>query len=355
MRQARIVGAERFTIEQASRPALQADDEILVRTEACGICSGDLMNWYLEKKIGKVLGHEMIGRVEKIGAAIEHVRPGDRVFLHHHAPCLICDNCQRGAHVHCDTWRRSAVDPGGMAEWIRVPGVNARHDSFAVNELTIEQALFIEPLGCSLKALRRLVEPPLLWLGVRPWPDAAALASLRGAIVGCGIMGLLNLAAARALGLKKLAAVEPDETRRRRAPEFGATEVFTPDEARTALARAADFVLIGPGQPAVIQQALEYVKPGGVALLFAPTSTGTLTELDLGELYFREVSLVPSYSCGPEETKLAHDWLKRGLVQPEPIITHRFDLDQVQAAYDTARRGGAALKVIVTFEQPQEE
>src|SRR5438552_12303987 len=147
MRQALIVGPDRFEVVSAPVPRLEGPEEILVRTAACGICSGDLMPWYLAKKVGTVLGHEVVGRAAEVGSAVAHVSPGDLVFLHHHAPCLACEECARGQYVHCETWRRSALDPGGMAEWIRVPAVNARNDTFAVNDLTPEQAVFIEPPG----------------------------------------------------------------------------------------------------------------------------------------------------------------------------------------------------------------
>src|SRR5207248_327623 len=101
-----------------------------------------------------------------------------------------------------------------------------------------------------------------------------------------------------------------------------------------------------------IRQSLDYVRPDGAAVLFAPRPAGVTTGLDLCELYFREVSLIPSYSCGPEETRQAYDWLRLGLVQPQALVTHRFPLEAVQQAYDTARRGGAVLKVLVTFENP---
>jgi L-iditol 2-dehydrogenase len=335
MRQARIAGPSSFEVVSAPVPRLRGPDEILVRTAVCGICSGDLMPWYLEKKVGTVLGHEVVGRAEEVGPAVEHVRQGDLVFLHHHAPCLACDCCARGDHVHCATWRRSALDPGGMAEWIRVPGVNARHDSFAVNDLSPEQAVFIEPLGCSVKALRRLPR----------------LTGMPGVVVGCGVMGLLNLAAARALGAGRLAAVEPDSRRRSQALAFGADAAFTPEEARDNLAGSAEFVIIGPGHPEVIVQSLAYVRPGGAALLFTPTPGGVRTPLDLGDLYFREVSLVPSYSCGPDDTRQAYELLRQGRVEVRPLVTHRFALSEVQRAYDTARAGGAALKVLVEFEE----
>jgi L-iditol 2-dehydrogenase len=226
-----------------------------------------------------------------------------------------------------------------MAEWIRVPAENVRADTFAVNDLGVEQAVFIEPLGCSLKALRRLGRN-------------VPLAGSSGAVVGCGVMGLLNLAAARALGAGRLAAVEPDPDRRRFALSCGAAEALTPEEASRALREAVDFVVIGPGHPEVIRQALTYVRPGGVALLFTPTPAGVTTALDLGELYFREVSLIPSYSCGPDDTRQAYELLRRGQVRAEALVTHRFPLEQVQQAYDTARRGGPAIKVLVTMHQP---
>jgi L-iditol 2-dehydrogenase len=100
----------------------------------------------------------------------------------------------------------------------------------------------------------------------------------------------------------------------------------------------------------VIRQALDYVRPGGTALLFTPTPTGVATALDLGDLYFREVSLVPSYSCGPADTRAAYELLCRKEVAVADLVTHRFPLEQVQEAYETARRGGAAVKVLVTFD-----
>src|SRR5262249_10287671 len=139
--------------------------------------------------------------------------------------------------------------------------------------------------------------------------------------------------------------------RRRRALAFGAAEAFTLEEAAGKLTGAVDFVIIGPGHPDVIRAALAYLRPGGTALLFTPTPTNVLTALDLGDLYFREISLIPSYSCGPDDTRKAYELLRRRQVDPEPLITHRYSLPEIQQAYETARRGGSALKVLITFPQ----
>src|SRR3954451_10096353 len=121
MRQVVIVSADRFTVRDAPVPTLRGDGEIVLRTVACGICSGDLMPWYLAKKAGTVLGHEPIGRAVEVGSAVWNLKRGDLVFVHHHAPCMACEVCRREAFVHCATWKATMVDPGGMAEFIRVP------------------------------------------------------------------------------------------------------------------------------------------------------------------------------------------------------------------------------------------
>lgn len=332
MRQAVIVTPERVEVRTAARPVA----DLVLRTEACGICSGDLMPWYLAKKVGTVFGHEPVGRAVHVAAGIDHIRPGDRVFVHHHAPCLTCAFCQRGDYVHCETWKRTRLDPGGMAEWIGVNALMARHDAFAVNDLTAEQALFIEPLACCAKAFARAIP-----------------SDRRVAILGCGIMGLLNIQAALACGAREVLAVEPHPFRRAMALQAGASQAVTPEQATAQLRQAVDLVVIGPGVPEVILAGLDLVRPGGTACLFTPTPTGVRTALDLGELYFREISLVPSYSCGPNDTRLAYQWLAQGKVRPEPFITHRFALQQMQTALDTARAGGEAVKVIVTFETNQ--
>jgi L-iditol 2-dehydrogenase len=338
MLQAVIKTPTSFEVATVPRPTLQSDDELLLRTAACGICSGDLMEWYLQRKINTVLGHEVVGYAEQVGGAIDHIKQGQLVFVHHHAPCMECRYCRAGDPVHCQAWRKSKLDPGGMAEYIRIPPVNAHGDSFAIDDLTPQVGALIEPLACSVKAYARV----------------NARQRAHGVVVGCGVMGLLNLAAARAMGTERLWAVEPDPVRREYALQFGADHVFTPEELANKIGagtlEGADFVIVGPGSPEVIVQSLAYTRNGGVAVLFTPTPAGSLTSLDFDDLYFREISLVPSYSCGPQDTRQAYELLRSGAVDASALVTHRFPIKEIQTAYDTAKRGGSVLKVLVMFE-----
>jgi L-iditol 2-dehydrogenase len=164
----------------------------------------------------------------------------------------------------------------------------------------------------------------------------------------------LNLAAARAMGSERLWAVEPDAARREYALRFGADQAFTPQELAGKINAgeldSADFVIVGPGDPEVIVQSLAYVRNGGVMVLFTPTPAGSTTPLDFDDLYFREISLVPSYSCGPQDTRQAYELLRSGAVDAPALVTHQFPINEIQTAYDTAKRGGSVLKVLVTFE-----
>ena len=126
MRAAIYHGAGRLSIEDAPDP-IAGDGEIVIRTRACGICGTDLMQWYQDTKAPVVLGHEPVGDVVAVGEGAPF-EVGDRVFVHHHVPCLECELCLSGRDTLCDLFRATRIDPGGLAEFIRVPAENVDLD-----------------------------------------------------------------------------------------------------------------------------------------------------------------------------------------------------------------------------------
>src|ERR1019366_7518122 len=102
MKLARYVGDGRVIIAEEDAPNCPKGG-LLIRTEACGLCSGELMSWYMDRKIPHVLGHEVAGIVQESQDGRFPV--GSRVFPHHHAPCLECELCRAGLFVHCEQWR----------------------------------------------------------------------------------------------------------------------------------------------------------------------------------------------------------------------------------------------------------
>src|SRR5690606_23669258 len=119
MRVARLHGWGDVRVGEMAVPR-PGPGEALLRVEACGVCGSDALEWYVETKAPAVLGHEPAGTIVAVGEGVTTLRPGDRVFTHHHAPCMACAECRRRLWSNCATWKRSQLTPGGFAEYTRI-------------------------------------------------------------------------------------------------------------------------------------------------------------------------------------------------------------------------------------------
>jgi len=314
------------------------DDDLLVRIAACGVCSGDVMDWYIRAKAPLVLGHEPSGTVVAVGRNVTAFSPGDRVFLHHHAPCFLCDACHRGDHVHCPTWKKSRLDPGGMAEYVRVPRENQADTLILPEKVSLEDATLIEPAACAVKGVRRS--------GLQPGETLV--------ITGMGVMGMLNLLVARAWGAGRIIVADLHPWRLARALEFGADVALDLRDAPLAEqvrrhngGQLAPRVIVGPGSVAAMRDGLSACAPGGTVLFFTPTPPGVTLELEPHYLYFNEIDLRSSYSCGPYDTRTALDLIAGGVIRAEQLVTHRFPLAEAAAAFRLTAQAGESLKALV--------
>jgi L-iditol 2-dehydrogenase len=205
MQVARLYDFGDIRVEQSARPEVGPDD-ILVRASACGICSGDIMPWYIRRKAPLVLGHEPVGVVEEAGAAVRGFRPGERVFVHHHAPCFGCAACRRGEYVQCATWRASKITPGGMAEYFLVSAENQRDTLRLPDDVADIDGVLVEPAACVVKSIRRS--------GLKPGETIL--------VIGLGIMGMMHVKLARHRGAGLVIGADLFETRASRAKVLGA-------------------------------------------------------------------------------------------------------------------------------------
>jgi L-iditol 2-dehydrogenase len=310
--------------------------DALMRMRASGICGSDLLSWYVRKKAGTVLGHEVCGEIVEVGGAVEGLAPGDRVAPHHHAPCGKCEACRSGRAVHCREWRASALDPGGMAELVRIPAENLSRDTVRVpSALSDEEATFVEPLATVVKAFRRG--------GFTPSRSFLA--------VGLGTTGQLAIRLARSSGASRVAGADRVASRLALAEGSGAHEVF--DVSHERLEEAArepfDFVFVGPGKATVIESALRAVAPGGTLLAFTMAPPEERVTLSPHDLYFREVEIVPSYSAGPDDMREALALLADRRIEVADLVTHRFPIERAREAFARAAEPEGSLKVLLTF------
>ncbi len=318
MKLARYLGGGQVFIADEPKPECPPGG-LLVRTEACGLCSGELMDWYMDKKIPHVFGHEVAGIVEE--SQDERFPVGSRVFPHHHAPCLRCEYCLSNRFVHCAQWKRTKLVPGGMAEFFAVSPENLT-DTHRVDELCAIDAALIEPLACVVKSI-----------GNRTRPQSAE----RSAVIGLGVMGLMH-----ALSLPGCTAYEINPLRAEYARSLG-IRVLNPDEAEPA-----EFVYVCPGTKPALDLSVRMVEPNGTITLFAPMPPGQETPVDLNRLYFLDARIEFAYSCGPIDTIKAIKLLREKRVQAEQVVSDFVGIDGLPQAYLAMKRG-EILKAMVIF------
>ena len=164
-------------LEEMPTPQI-GSGELLVKVHASGICGSDVMEWYRIEKAPLVLGHEIAGEVAAVGDGVEGYKEGDRITAAHHVPCNTCHYCLSGHHTVCDTLRQTNFDPGGFAEYVRLPAINVACGVFPLpDEVSYEEATFTEPLACVLRGQRM----------------AGMQSGCSVLVIGSGIAGLLHV------------------------------------------------------------------------------------------------------------------------------------------------------------------
>jgi L-iditol 2-dehydrogenase len=319
VRAACSITSREVVVEELPDPVARAG-EVVCRVLACGVCGSDVSDVYVSRKLPGVLGHEVVGEVLETGDGVSGIGVGDRVVIHHHAPCGECRRCRRGHETLCEQFRRTALDPGGFAERLRVEAALVP-ELLALGDLDPLVGTFVEPLGCVLRALDRA--------GCKPG-DALL-------VVGAGSNGLLAVAAAHARAIDAVWVREPRDERRRLAQAWGAAQHA--DE-------PVDVALVTTANDEAIQGAAAALAPGGTLCLYATTGPGTPVGVDSEGLFLRELTVCSSWSAGPADMRAAYDLLASGRVDPRSLVTHEVGLEDTGEALDLQRRGDA-IKVVV--------
>lgn len=325
-------------IEEMERPRC-GSQEILMKVKASGICGSDVMEWYRRKKAPLVLGHEVAGQVEEAGESVIKFKAGDRIVAAHHVPCNSCSYCLTGHHTACETLRRTNFDPGGFAEYIRLPQINVERGTFLIpDSISYEEATFHEPLGCVLRALRI----------ARLQPGQNVL------VIGSGIAGILMIHASRILGAGSILAIDPVSFRRGMAEEFGADRTISPDEDQKAAllqltgGRLADLVLVCTGAEKAQDQALESVDRGGMVVFFALPHPEVKISFSVTEIFGRnDRTLTTSYGSSPYDSWSALELMRSPLIRVKDMITHRLPLGETAKGFQIVENAQDSMKVII--------
>ena len=308
-------------------------NEVLVRVVACGICGSDTMQWYREpgtrEKGGINTGHEIAGEIVRVGESVREYKPGDRVVVAHHFPCMRCIPCQDGNETACEAMHDKHIEPGGFSQYVRIFETGVTRGLFRIPEsMSFEDASFTELLGCVLRSIRKM----------EPIEDRRVL------VLGAGLSGLLHIRLARASGARTIYAIDPNEHRLEAAARSGADEVI---RSSSALPRV-DRVFVCTMSPRAAELALDCVDRGGQVLYFAADGPDHKLCLNLTKFWTMQPSIRFSYGATPGDMIEAMKLIAARTVRVGDLVTHRFGIDRIGEAFLLAANPtDGSLKIII--------
>lgn len=354
-------GAHDYRYEEADIPRA-GEGEMVIKVEGCGICAGDLkafkggsVFWgdgsappYLE--VPAIGGHEFVGHIVEIGPNVDkketykiadsEFKVGDRVAVEQIAPCGTCRYCREGRYHLCvphNVYGFKNYLNGGFAEYAKLTRESLVYK--IPEDMPLDRALLIEPYACSMHAIDRAL------IGAE---DIVVIS-------GAGCLGLGMITAARRKNPKCLVALDLNDERLEKAKEFGCDVTINPmrGNLREEIMKltdgyGCDVYIEATGHPSSVKQGLDIIRKAGkfieFSLFLEPVTCDWSVIGDGKELDMYGVSL--SYGCFPETIR----GLYTGELKSEGVVSHKFALEDYEAAFEQSARGTGSVKVVFTFE-----
>ncbi len=325
-------------LEDRPLPGEPGPGELLVRIRVCGVCGSDVTDWYMAPRAPVALGHEAAGDVVAVGEGVSAFVEGDRVALHHHMPCMVCDLCQHGHYTLCPQFKKTRLHPGGLAEYARVPAEIVAGDVLKIpDDMSYEVGALVEPVACCVRALDRS--------NIRPGDTVLVL--------GAGFNGVVMALLAFHWGADRVGILDRVPVRLERARSLGLTP-FNIDDAdmaeqirRWADASGPHTVIVTPATTKAAEMGFNLAGPGATVMLYGPPAPDDIWPLNANRMFFQEINVTGSYSAGPYDTRRALSILRNRVIDPEVLITHRFPMAQAGTALKMIKQAGDSLKIVV--------
>jgi len=309
--------------------------ELVVAVDACGLCGTDLMK-LATKPASAVLGHEISGRVARVGAGVAKFREGDRVAAAHHVPCGECHYCRRGSVSMCRQFKATNVDPGGFSDYVKLSPLHVTHTTFKVPDgVDAAAASQMEPLACVLRNAKRI---------------RAREGDVIG-IVGLGAIGQMTARLLKKVFGATVIGLDLDEKRAAALADYGvgytSWERFEAAGREASAGRGLDTFVISAGTPALAQKGVALVREGGTLNVFASFHPDPVMPLDLNAVYHKELTILSSYSPALEDLRESLELIVRGRVDVGFADQKSYGLARFDDAVADVRSRRATKAIIV--------
>ncbi len=327
-------GVNQLSYEEIPVPEL-ARDEVLVQVQVVGLCQSDIKKIrYPLYEPPRIFGHETAGTIAAVGADAQAWQVGQRVVVLHHIPCMHCGYCLNDNFSMCEVYKNITTTAGftpsggGFAEYVKVPGHIVQHGGLIPipDTVSFEQASFVEPTNCCLKAVKKAQIAPgqtVLVTGAGP--------------IGLMFIMLVNYFGARAIATDLIPA------RIDKALEVGATAAFDardPDLGakikQLTGGMGVDTSLLAVPSEKAFFQALDCTRKGGKILFFAEFPDELEIPINPNILYRREIDLMGSYSSSYRVQALAADIVFNHRIDVDALVSDRYSLQDLAAAVERA-------------------
>lgn len=344
-------GKDEYKLEKNYPVPQCGPDDIIIKTEGCGICAGDLkckhgaeMFWGNEKeapwvKVPFIPGHEFLGRIVEIGENVKGFEIGDRITADQIVPCGECKFCKSGRYWMCQphaTFGFQSTNNGGMAEYVRYPKTAVI--SRVPDDMPLEQALLIEPYGCSKHAVDR----------AQIQTDDVVVIS------GAGTLGLGMVAYARLKNPAKLISLDMQEGRLEKAKEFGADFAWNPGKEdvinkimELTDGYGCDVYIEATGHPSSVVQGLNMVRKLGRFVEFSVF--GEPTKVDWSIIGDRKELDVLGSHLSPYCYPFVIENIYNGKLKTKGVVSKMFSIDDWEEAFEYATGKYGDFKVAIKF------
>lgn len=317
-----VINNDKIIVKNVEKITLDGRSGAIVKVLGCGLCGSDIVKF--REKIspeGTVLGHEIVAEIEEINSDTTF-KKGDKIVTSHHIPCGKCVYCKSGNVSMCEHFKKTNIEPGGFSEYVYLSEEHLENVAHLLpaNMSEIEGS-FYEPLGCCVRAVHR----------AQLSPQSTVL------VVGLGSIGILMSQALSSHGMQTIACdILDSRVDYAQKLDINAINSSDFDETKKYIDSVTanygvDAVFMTSGADAAIEMAWKLVRNGGKILVFA--STPKNFGYPNNEIYYRELTVMGSYSPAPTDLKESLELLKSGKVKVNDISSI-YELENINQAFE---------------------
>lgn len=375
MKAVSVKGSGVVSVDDTPTPKLQPG-QILVEMKACGICGSDLEKVFGEYgKPSMRLGHEPAGTIIDTADDVVEFSVGDRVFTHHHVPCHSCHLCMHGHETLCKKYSETNLSPCGLSEQYIVPQWNVSNGGVLKlpDSITFAEAAMIEPLACCIRAWKKLSfmkHDTIAIFGVGPTGMMHVMLSIlkQFSKIFCFDVNDFRLDFAQKFGFDtiqyhsaKNSQKSDHDNHDSKTTDSSSPTIYTirsdniPQKKDIILknidngSNGVDIAIVATSNLDALSDAIDIVCSGGSIMMFGVPSKNSLLDIDMSKIYAKEISLYTSYAASDVDTKDALDLItSSSKINIKKLITHTYDITESQKAFEHAKTGHEAMKIIIS-------